>query len=70
MASPIDYSITITKPKAGEIWTDTFHWYDYDTLSALELAVATYCTDAVNLGWDVEAIDTNSKVIFTFKNEG
>ena len=70
MASPIDYTVTCTKPVEGEIYSETFHWYDYDTPSDLRLAVAIYCNESVELGWDVEAFDSNSKIIFTFKHEG
>ena len=70
MASPIDYTVTLTKPSEGEIYTETFHWYDYDTPSEHRLAVAIYCNESVELGWDVMAFDSNSKIIFTFKHEG
>ena len=70
MASPIDYTITLTKPNEGEIYTERFHWYDYETPSDLRVAVANYCNNSVDLGWDVEAIDSDSKIIFTFKHEG
>jgi len=66
---PFNYRVTITKPKEGEIYTEQFNWYDYDTPNDLRLAVATYCNESVDLGWDVLALDDDSRVIFVFRHE-
>ena len=67
MAQTIDYTVTITREETGEIHTDHFHWYDYDNPNDLRVAVANYCNNSVGLGWDVEAFDSNGKIVFTYK---
>lgn len=67
MASPIEYKVVITKPETGEIYSEVFSWEDYESPSDLRVAVAIYCNDSVDLGWDVEAFDTNGKTVFTYK---
>jgi len=65
---PINYQVTITKPKEGRTDYERFNWYDYDTPNDLRLAVATYCNESVDLGWDVLALDDDSKVVFVFRH--
>jgi hypothetical protein len=69
MASPIDYTVTLTKPRAVEgkmICTERFTWEDYESPNDLRVAVANYCNEAVSIGWNVEAFDSNGKIIFIF----
>lgn len=66
---PFNYRVTITKPNEGEIYTDHFEWHDYDTPNDLRLAVAIYCNESVDLGWDVLALDDDNRVIFEFRHE-
>ena len=66
---PINYQVTITKPKEGRIDRQCFDWEDYDTPNDLRLAVAIYCNESVDLGWNVLAIDDDSKVIFVYTQD-
>ena len=63
------YQVTITKPAEGEIDYESFDLDDYDTPNDLRLAVANYCNESVGLGWDVLALDDDSRVIFVFRHE-
>lgn len=67
MAQPIDYTVTISRAETGEIDTDHFYWHEYDNPNDLRVAVANYCNASVGLGWDVEAFDSNGKIVFTYK---
>ena len=69
MARPTEYSITCTKPTEHRIFTECFSWEDYDTPNDLRIAVANYCNNSVDLGWDVIAHDSDGKIIFTFSHE-
>jgi len=64
-----NYQVTLTKPTEGRIYTEHFNWYDYDTPNDLRLAVATYCNESIGLGWDVEALDDDSKIVFIFRHD-
>ena len=60
-----EYIVTCTMPREGRIYSDTFSRDDYFSDWDLHKSAMQYCRDAVELGWDVQAIDGNSRIIFS-----
>ena len=59
-----EYIVTCTMPREGRIYSDTFSRDDYFSEWDLRKSAIQFCKDAVELGWNVQAIDGNSRVIF------
>jgi len=67
--TPFNYVVTLTKPAEGRIFSENFNWYDYATPSDMRQAFVKYCNESIRLGWDVMALDDNSKIVFISKSE-
>ena len=59
-----DHIVTCTRPLEGRIYSDRFSREDYFSDWDLHKSVMQYCRDAIGLGWDVQAIDGDSRIIF------
>jgi len=59
-----EYIVTCTRPREGRIYSEKFSRDDYLSFTDLAASVFQYCKNAVDLGWDVEAIDCDSRIIF------
>lgn len=59
-----EYIVTCTMPREGRIYNERFSRDDYFSFHDLHRSVMQYCRDAIGLGWDVEAIDCDSRIIF------
>ncbi len=59
-----EYIVTCTMPREGRIYSDTFSRDDYFSPDDMRRSVMQYCKNAVELGWDVQAIDGDSRIIF------
>jgi len=59
-----EFIVTCTKPREGRIYSATFCRDDYFSFTDLTASVFQYCKNAVDLGWDVQAIDGDSRIIF------
>ena len=60
----LDYIVTCTKPQEGRIYSENFCRDEYFSDRDLHDSVMQFCKSSVELGWNVEAIDSNSKIIF------
>ena len=61
------YTVTLEKPDEFRIYSESFDWSDYDTPSDMGIAVAQYCADSVDLGWDVECFDDTGKIVLSIR---
>ena len=65
-----EYIVTCERPSEGHIYSDTFSREDYFSDSDLLSSVILYCKNAVDLGWHVEAIDGDSRIVFIAEGGG
>ena len=59
-----EYIVTCTKPHEGRIYSETFSREDYFSDWDLQRSALLYCKNSVDLGWDVQAIDGDSRIVF------
>lgn len=60
-----EYIVTCERPREGRIYSETFSRDDYFSEWDLQRSALLYCKNAVELGWNVQAIDGDSKIIFS-----
>jgi hypothetical protein len=56
-------------PREGRIYSERFNREDYFSDSDLISSLILYCKNAVDLGWNVEAIDGDSRIVFKAEGE-
>ena len=59
-----EYIVTCERPREGRIFSETFSREDYFSNWDLQRSVLLYCKNAVDLGWHVQAIDNDSRIVF------
>ena len=59
-----EWIVTCERPREGRIYSETFSCEDYFSEGDLRRSALLYCKNAVDLGWDVQAIDNDSRIVF------
>jgi hypothetical protein len=65
-----EYIVNCTMPRESRTYSERFNREDYFSDSDLLSSLILYCKNAVDLGWDVEAIDGDSRIVFISESGG